>query len=395
MGGGVEMSVRRDPITILSYLGLGLVGIELNGLGSALPHLQAALQTSRAGVAFYPALYAVGMLVVGAFGHHLVSRIGRSSAFRLAVAALGISAVLIATTPGPILTGAGAALMGLGGAVVLVVVSAVLAERHKEMAAAALAEANAVSSFAAIAAPLVIAATITVGLGWRPGVALIPVIGACALVARRTDMGPEAVEATPPAVARKGSSGVGWRPWMQVVLVVAIEFSMVFWASDYLLSEVGLEAATAALVTSLFFIGMATARGLGGPLSSWLARTRPALLLALAVTAVGFLLFWASPFVGAYLLASSGGLLLTGLGVGHLYPLSLGHLISTASGSTDQASARATLASGVAVGGTPLILGRLASAVSLTWAFALVPLLIVAAAINVGTLRAQRTQAPS
>jgi len=44
----------------MSYLGGGLLGYVLNGLGPVLPHLQEALSLSRGQVAAYPTLYAAG-----------------------------------------------------------------------------------------------------------------------------------------------------------------------------------------------------------------------------------------------------------------------------------------------------------------------------------------------
>ena len=65
-----------------------------------------------------------------------------------------------------------------------------------------------------------------------------------------------------------------------------------------------------------------------------------------------------------------------GLGIANLYPLLLSLTLGTASNNTVQASARATLASGVAILTLPLVLGRLADAVGIGLAFGVVMLLL-------------------
>jgi hypothetical protein len=58
-------------------------------------------------------------------------------------------------------------------------------------------------------------------------------------------------------------------------------------------------------------------------------------------------------------------------------------LVGVLLGGTDKASARAALASGVAIGLAPLLLGVAADSLGLTRALLLIPLLLLAAAVNV------------
>ena len=75
---------------------------------------------------------------------------------------------------------------------------------------------------------------------------------------------------------------------------------------------------------------------------------------------------------------------MAGAGVAYLFPLSFLGLVGILVGGTDKASARASLGSGVAIGLAPLLLGIAADAMGLTTALLLIPLLILAAAVNVG-----------
>ena len=59
----------------------------LNGLGAVLAPLQRDLHVTRSDVAFYPSLFAAGLVVVGLTGGELVGRIGRTSGSQLAFGA--------------------------------------------------------------------------------------------------------------------------------------------------------------------------------------------------------------------------------------------------------------------------------------------------------------------
>ncbi|HEY8093186.1 MAG TPA: hypothetical protein VID93_05365, partial [Acidimicrobiales bacterium] len=55
----------RDRRTWSLYGLIGLVGFLLNGLGAVLAPLQRDLHVDRAQVAYYPSLFAVGLLAFG------------------------------------------------------------------------------------------------------------------------------------------------------------------------------------------------------------------------------------------------------------------------------------------------------------------------------------------
>lgn len=373
------MTLDRDRPTLMTYLALGQLGYALNGLGPILPDLQRELLLSRAQVAAYPSLFALGLIVVGFVGPRLVARLGRGMAFRLATAAFGAAAAGIALAPGRTTTSIAAALLGLSGAVILILVNATLPDIHGIRSSAAMAEANAVSSGAAVLAPLLIAAGIAGGVGWRIGFAAIPMGAAVALATNRHRL-PDGQ----PSTTRLPAGKV--RRWVGVVLAVAIEFAFIFWASDFLQTESGVDPAAAAAATSAFLIGMAGSRSLGGRLGTWLAHTEKASLTSLAICALGFFMLWSSAWSGSTV-GGFAGLLIAGGGMGHLYPLAMSSLALSAGGATDLAAARGALASGVAIGVTPLILGGLADGIGLRTALLMIPALIVAAGIEVLTRR--------
>ena len=95
-------------------------------------------------------------------------------------------------------------------------------------------------------------------------------------------------------------------------------------------------------------------------------------LISLAVTSIGFVLYWTSGLAAMAI----AGLAVLGLGIALLYPLTLGFAVGTAGDRDDVASARAIFAVGIAILSTPLLLGGLADRFGLHTAHLLVPLLI-------------------
>ena len=126
-----------------------------------------------------------------------------------------------------------------------------------------------------------------------------------------------------------------------------------------------------------FYLGILVGR-LGG---TWLTRragrTVPLLYASLAVTTAGFLAFW---LAGTPALAIAG-LLLCGLGIANLYPLSLALALAAAPGNGDTANARVGLLGGVLVIAAPYLLGSLADQLGLRTAFTIEPVLIGACAL--------------
>jgi hypothetical protein len=151
--------------------------------------------------------------------------------------------------------------------------------------------------------------------------------------------------------------GIGW---LRVVLSVSVEFCFVVWAVARLVAT-GLPTATAALLGSAFPIGMAAGRAIG-PIR-W--RNWSPVLPSGALAACGTLMVSLvdTPAIVAL------GLVVAGLGVAPLYPVTLAALVATPGLSSARLSAIGALASGTAILLAPAILAVLARAVDLRTAY--------------------------
>jgi MFS family permease len=351
----------------------------LNGLGAVLAPLRTELGVKRGDVAFYPSLFALGLVVVGLSGGSLVARIGRRPTLRLSIGGMVLGGLLFAM-PGRIPTLLGALLLGLSAALLIQLMPAMLAAIHERSAAAALGEANGVASAASVLAPLAVGAALAVGVGWRIGYLAAPLLALAVafLPIWRLEI---------PA-ARISNEGSGSRPaapllgrWFDLLVAVSVEFCMIFWAASAMGDWHHASAGQAPAVASLFLVGMAAARFLAAPITRLLPDTRVVILASIGVAGAGFLLFWSAPV----LVAAAAGLAVTGFGVALLYPTIVSLVVATWPHAPDRAAARAALASGLAIGVTPLVLGRLSDAIGLRAAYLIVPALLVVLAVRTAT----------
>lgn len=376
--GQLRSRPELDGATVLFYGAFSCLGFLLNGLGPALPFLQRELAVDRSGVAWYPLLFAAGLVLVGLAGERVVAVVGRTVTFWTAVASLGSGAVVLASAVSPVVSGVGAGVMGTGGALLVLLLPAVFSDLHGSLSAGAIAEANAIASSSAVLAPLLIAGAVALGAGWRPGLLALPlaVLAVLAVRGRRVRL-PGGAGATL-AYSLPAEGGRFFRRWLDILLVVSIEFCFVFWSTDFLATEIGIGPAAAAALAAFFLGGMALGRAVGGRAAGRLARPRPVFLAALGVATLGFVVFWSTGMAAV----AAAGLLVAGLGVALLYPLSVARALAAMPSDLDRASARAALASGLAIGVAPFALAMVSEGVGLRAAFLVVPALAAAAFAN-------------
>src|SRR5487761_205628 len=89
--------LSRGYATWLLYAVFACMAFLLNGMGAVLAPLQRELRVSRGEVAFYPSLFALGLIIIGLAGGPFVKRIGRATALKLAIMGLLVGGLLIAT----------------------------------------------------------------------------------------------------------------------------------------------------------------------------------------------------------------------------------------------------------------------------------------------------------
>jgi fucose permease len=364
---------HRDRLTWLAYFSLAFYGYFLNVLGPITPFLKEELQLTYTISSFHFTAFAVGILLIGLGGHFVVQHIGRQGSLWIGMAGISLSALLLLAGTNPIVTIGACFLMGLIGSLILAIVPAALSDQYGELRARALSEANVIASLLATSAPLLVGWFARSFGSWRLPLGIMAFVPLLLFVGfKNKNALQNSSRSEEPTRSGQPLSALFWMYWVGIALGVSVEFCMIFWSADYLEHVLGLIKADAAQAVSLFLAAMIVGRGLGSRLVQRFS-TRSVVLISILIAGIGFLFFWRTE----NLFLSLSGLFLTGLGVANLYPLILSLAIGAAEGNTVQAGARATLASGTAILALPLALGRLADALGIRSAYAVVLLLLV------------------
>jgi fucose permease len=378
-----RIAFERNAVTWFAYALIAYYSYLLNGLGPITPFIRDELELTYTVSSFHFSAFAMGILLAGLGSDALIGRLGRRTTLTAGIVGMVAGTLLLMSGRSPILTIGGSLLMGSIGSCILVMVPAVLTDEHVPNHAIAITEANVIASVCGGSAPVAVSAFASSTIGWRGALMVAALAGSLAAILGRRLAIPESWGQHGEAGRQQaGLPGQFWFYWGLLVVAVAIEFCFVFWSTVFVEATYNVARASAALTTGAFLGAMVVGRLLASRLVRSLG-SGPLIAGAIVVAGVGFAAHWWSP----WLWASIGGLALAGVGVANLYPLLLAQAIGTAPGRTDLASARASLASGIAILLLPLLLGNLADRLGIGQAYGLIGVLIIALAVMYGVVR--------
>ena len=365
----------RDRFTWLAYFMLAYYAYLPATLGPLMPFLRTELNLSYTTAGLHLSAYAFGMILAGLTGDHLAQKWGRRLVFWTGGVGLTLGALGLALSSQVILTITSALMMGWVGTFLLVIIQATLSDRHGERRAIALTESNIAASISASLAPVLVGGFQRAGIGWRGALFLGAAVFALIFVQYQSEsLPPSRQSAAETRATGRSLPYAFWAYWVVVVLVVSIEWCMTFWGADFLEKVVGLSKVDAATMLSVFFVAMVLGRITGSRLTRILPGTT-VLLLALGTAIIGFPLFWLARFAPLNI----AGLFITGLGVASLYPLTLSVAAGVAPQQANVASARISLAAGLAIFSAPLVLGWTADQFNIQNAYGIVAILLMTA----------------
>ena len=116
---------------------------------------------------------AVGAMLTAVVGPRLIARIGRARTLWIAIAILSLGVLVFISCDVVVVTISGAVIAGIGGTLVINITTAVLTAHHSGAAGgAAVTQANGFSSGCGIVAPLLVGGAVSIGIGWRAGLAV-------------------------------------------------------------------------------------------------------------------------------------------------------------------------------------------------------------------------------
>jgi predicted MFS family arabinose efflux permease len=280
----------------------------------------------------------------------------------------------------------GAALAGIGGALLAVVMPAVISDHHKEHRAAAFAAVNGAVGLTAVTYSLVVGGALALHWSWRPPYLILTALIVLILtaVAWPVDV-PESVHHTNFTLAHLGDRDVVV-PWLHLLNAIFPEMATAVWAATYL-KEVGhASGGLAAAMAGAFGVAMFASRQVVPQVIRVLGAA--AVSCCFIILAIGSLVM----VFGGGLVPRVVGLAIVGLGAGPLYPLDVDRLYLAAEHRIDPVSLGAIcmLAAGIAITLGPLALGVLADSIGLKRA-----LLIVPASCALGAITQWRRASPA
>jgi fucose permease len=376
----------RDRLTWVAYVVIAWYAYLQAAPGLVVTHLRDELDLSHLVGGLHVAAFAAGSVVAGAAAARLERALGRRALLWSAAAVMGAGAAGLATARLAPATVGGTFVMGLGGGVVLVTVQALLADRHGERRAIAIAEANVAASAAYVALIGALSLTAALHAGWRIALLASLVVPAVAWWSNRR----LAIDAPGPLTDTTNNDEGGPDRLPRAFRVAAVllfcttaaEWCVAAWGASFVEDAADTSADAAVALMAGYFGGVLAGR----VVVSRLARHRdPAALLALAlvVAAVGFAVLWPASTRGQ----AVAGLALLGLGVGNLFPMGLAVAVALAPRQSAAASGRAVVVTSAAVLIVPPVVGAVADATSLTAALAVVPVALGVAGAALAVVR--------
>jgi predicted MFS family arabinose efflux permease len=162
-----------------------------------------------------------------------------------------------------------------------------------------------------------------------------------------------------------------WWSWLGFIACIASEFAISFWAAALIIDRTNASPAISTLTVAAFGTGMALGRWYGGRVLKHFALDTQ-LIIFIAIQAVGFAILWFSHDLQISFL----GVLIAGLGVSNQFALASLRMIDFSEGRPDLAVGRSSSAAGLAIAGSPFLLGVLGDQFGISRAYLMVPVLL-------------------
>jgi len=341
--------------------------------------------------ALHGSTFGFASLLAGFCGVRVVDRLGRRTSLLVSAVAIACGITMFCLGPAWPITLAGTALSGLGGALLVMVMPALISDHHGEHRATAFAAVNGAPGLAGVMFSLVIGGALALKWSWRPPYLILAGAIAVAL----------AVVAWPvnvPESPRHGSFTLAhlrdrdvFLPWLHIINAVFSEFAIGVWAATYL-KEVGhAGGGQAAALAGVFGVMMFLSR----LVMPSIVRVFGEATVTVSFLTMGFgaLFMGFAPGLWPRVL----GLMIVGFGGAPLYPLTVDRLYASAEHKIDSTSLGAIciLASGAAVTLGPLAMGVLSDSVGLQRALLIVPFACLLGAYTQRPALTARTVAPA
>lgn len=383
----VGQSYQRDRATWVAFAALFAFGVLNALLGPVLPYLREVEHISYVTGALHQVAFAIGGTTAGI----LASRLAMPRRRTIVIGLIGAASAGVLLGYGRVLpvTLIAALLVSAFGTTALIRMWALLSDLHHTNRAIAMTEGEISVSLAGILTPAVVSVCAATWVSWQFSFVIVFVVVVAAAAAVGATRLPDPRRPPTPRAEDGADHHSPRRTLATIFAVVALEFTLSFWAASYLHDDVGLaQDASVAMVSALYaanLVGRLVASRLARRLST-AAVLRLALGTALAGTPI--LLLAGNVVVAAI------GLAVTGIGIGGTFPIASALHVSASHRTADQALGQILTIAGLGEITGPLLAGAIAQVSDLRISLVLLPVLVLLGAATVRGQSSSRAMPP-
>ncbi len=365
------MTPTQQSLRIPTRLGLIQLSLYcwlLYSVGPITLLLRDELALSRGEVAMHSSAMALGFTAAGLVSRRLLTQVRDIVLRRAALSGVCIGALALAGSRTLPLTLASVFISGFSGALLVNALNNAVAVAHGPQSVQALAKIHAAAASAGVSAPLLIGAVVDVERSWRLLLLLFAVLVAVVTLIGRSSFSSTHGHERP--LTADAADRSRYRVCVITLLAgMVIEFTTALFASDIVRTQTGAATGTATATAASFLAGFAAGRWGAAHLSSRVGAAK-IMVSAFALCAIGSAAVATASSVGM----AGAGLVVLGLGCGPAYPLLVAESVKYSPQGSVKAVSRIGLLSGLVIGLSPLLLGRLADLPELGIPFLLVAL---------------------
>jgi len=362
---------QRNGQFWLLALQVATVNFFTGGFGPSQALLREDQGTSLGVAGLHGTAMGVAAIIAGAMNSKLVHRFGRSNTTWIGLSVFSTGIVFFVFAPPVQLTLPATLIAGWGISVVINNVNTAGSHAFAERSHTAVAQINAVAIAGFVTGNFVIGTTANIVRDqWRVGLLItIPFILAMFIKGRKYEPESHIPDESGP---QRGKLSRGfWFSWTGFFISISAEFATSFWSASLISDRTEASAAISTLAVIAFGTGVGTGRWYAGRVLKRFHADEQ-LKLALALQFFAFGLFWSSHILVLCLIT----LFMVGLGISVQFPLFTLRMVAFSEGRPDLAIGKSSIAAGIAIACSPLLLGILGDNFGISRAYIMVPVLI-------------------
>lgn len=367
----MSTKIKRDKYFWVVALQTVCVNIFLGSFGPSQPLLRADQGTSLTIAGLHGTSLGLAGIFAGLANSHLAHKFGRAKTTWMGLAIFTLGLVVFVLAPSVQFSIPSAFITGFGVSITINNALTAITTRYKELSPLALTQANAIASCGYVTGTLIVGSIADHYRNyWRFGMLIAIPLTLFLYLAR--DKSPEEYVPDDSGPQTGKLSREFWWAWLGFLACIASEMAISFWAAALIIDRTGATAAISTLIIVAFGSGMALGRWYGGRvLKNFSLDTQ--LNIFIGLQGVGFAVLWLSH----NLQLSFIGVLIAGIGVSNQFALASLRTIDFSEGRPDLAIGRSSSAAGIAIAGSPFLLGVLGDQFGISRAYLMVPVLIL------------------